>query len=173
MNKQEREDLQNNPELYHTYLKDTYKSKIITGEKSYSEIITFLHKKYDAKRCNIDEISKSYYFISQMNALHSMQNEKLKLNKNDLNFIGFVIPSSEKNKEYYNEAINKKIILPEGFIVVLLETQTKYIASTSNRIFLEIVIEQGISEFDYKNETEAFFSYCFFMDQYYYRYGEI
>ncbi len=167
MDKNERENLQNNPPLYCKYLLDTYKFRITPGRKSGSEMIVFLETKYDAIRCDIEEIDEFYFWTCQVNALHAEGNEQLKLKKEELDFVAFRIPRNEKNEMYYKQLIKKNMLSSQGFIPVLLEIKTGYITSLSNLIFLEAVIAQGISEADYENETNNFFSYCFFMDEYF------
>ncbi|AAM25834.1 hypothetical protein M2349_002435 [Caldanaerobacter subterraneus subsp. tengcongensis MB4] len=144
-----------------------YKHKITPGEKSIEELIDFLKQKVDIKEISTTDLPESIMKHIILNAVHCLRNQRLNLTAREFNFIAYKLFKNDKSNLYYQSnyahiSNNEK----EDIIYVVFETKTGCIHSNCNRLLLELFIEQGISEFDYKNETPMFYAYLGYLDAY-------
>lgn len=89
-----------------------------------------------------------------------------KLTTDDLNFVAYKILKNPKSNSYYQYDYAHFIVQGDDFIFVVFETTTGVIQSNSSKLMLELHIEQGVSQYDYDNETSLFINYLASLDQY-------
>ncbi len=88
--------------------------------------------------------------------------QESKLTTDDLNFIAYKILRNSKSNSYYQY----DSFQGDRFIFVVFETRTGVIHCNSSKLMLELLIEQGVSQHDYDNETILFIDYLSSLDQY-------
>jgi len=131
-----------------------YKHKIMPGEKSIEELIDFLKQKVDIKEISTTDLPESIMKHIAFNAVHCLRNQRLNLTAREFNFIAYKVLKNDKSNLYYQSNYAHISNNEKGDIIyVVFETKTGCINSNCNRLLLELFIEQGISEFDYKNKT--------------------
>ncbi|MEG6522252.1 hypothetical protein [Desulfotomaculum sp. 1211_IL3151] len=93
----------------------------------------------------------------------SVLNES-KLTTDDLNFVAYKIVNNPKSNSYYQ--YDYAHFIENDLIFVVLETKTGFIHSNSGKLMLELRIEQGVSQYDYDNQTLLFIDYLASLDLY-------
>ena len=88
------------------------------------------------------------------------------LTTDDLNFVTYKILKNPKSNSYYQYNYAHLSVQGDDFIFVIFETRTGVIHCNSSKLMLELHIEQGISQFDYDNETILLIDYLSSLDQY-------
>ena len=68
---------------------------------------------------------------------------------------------TEKNRAY-NAALKST---GEKYIYVIFERNTGYISTNSAQLQLELSVEQGVSQYDYDNDTDMFLYYITCLDR--------
>lgn len=90
-----------------------------------------------------------------------------KLTTDDLNFVAYKIIKNPKSNSYYQYDYAHLFDFQEdNFIFVVFETKTGVIHSNSGKLLLELHIKQGVSQYDYDNETVLFIDYLSSLEHY-------
>lgn len=144
------------------YLIEKYKDKVISPEKSIYEVLRIFKERLDIVEIDLSEVNPTFRQFTKINFLHSLKNRPVGLWEQDIVLNAFRIIHNNKSKNYYEEMIleHKK----DEEIIILVEKKIEAIASNSQRLQLELFIEQGISGYHYKNETPEFFGYLMYLD---------
>lgn len=148
-------------------LRKKYKHKITPGEKSIEELIEYLKHKTDIVEIATTVLPASYLHHMIYNVLHCLRNEELNISADELNFVIYKIIRNHKSNSYYQYDYAHLLDFQEDdFIFVVFETRTGVIHCNSGKLMIELIIEQGVSQYDYDNETRLFNVYLAYLDQY-------
>ncbi len=149
------------------YLRTRYKHLISPGEKSFNELKDLLKRKADVVEISVEELSESIQQHIIFNAVHSIRNEQLKLTAAELNLVAYKLINNDQSAGYYQYRYAHLSNLQEDDIIyVVFETRTGYINSNSNKLLVELMVGQGISQYDYDNDTLMFRAYLNHFDSY-------
>lgn len=122
------------------------------------KVLDILRNKLSVEEVSENEISSYYLASEKENIVNSYKNDELGLSKNKLKVVIVKIIKNEASSKYFlNE--NGFSDCENGMLYVLLELQTGYFISNSNRLFAELVYEVGISKEDRDNNTIAYQEY--------------
>jgi hypothetical protein len=139
-----------------------YKSAIIP-QKTFEEIQIWLKNKYDVEEISLSEFTSTFIKHMKFNALHAITNKTQQLTPDDFKFVAYKLLDTEKNKFYNN------ILFIDGFtekiVYIILERKTGYNLVNHSKIQLELTIAQGISQYDYENDTDVLLNYISCMDR--------
>lgn len=142
-----------------------YKPQIVCGERNIAQIWEYLKERVDLSPMALEDIEPNERGLILKNISTSMVNEELKLSPEDFQLRISRIVKNEKSRPYYQCRYLQMWENPaEDCIFVLAEAQTGYIHSNSNKLQLELLVAQGISEYDYVNETMRFVAYLSYLD---------
>jgi len=147
-------------------LKKKYKHKITPGEKSVEELIEHLKHKVDIVEIATTELRKSILQHIIYNVINCIRNQQ-NLSADELNILAYKLIKNGKSNSYYQ--CNYAHISDDeedDIIYVVIETKTGAIHSNSSKLLLELFVEQGISQYDYDNETLIFDAYLGYLDWY-------
>lgn len=145
-----------------------YKHKITPGEKSVEKLIDFLKGKVDIEEIAITELMQSIIQSITYNVIHSLRNQELNLTAGELIFFAYKLSKSNKNSPYYQLDFANLSKDPEkDMIYVVFEKKTGVIHSNCNKLLKELFIEQGVSQYDYDNETSLLYGYLHYLDSYF------
>ena len=138
-----------------------YKPQVITQHKDISDLCSWLIGHLDIEEFPFTEFSNS--FINQLNfsAVNAITNQKLKLTAEQFQFVSYRLLPTEKNRAY-NAALKST---GEKYIYVIFERNTGYISTNSAQLQLELSVEQGVSQYDYDNDTDMFLYYITCLDR--------
>lgn len=143
-----------------------YKHKIIPGEKNVDELIKYLKNKVDIVEISTTELVKSILQFITYNVVHCIRNKQPKLSEDELNFVAYKLIRNDKGNSYYQYDYVHINGQEDDLIFVVFETRTGSIYSNSNKLQLELFVEQGVSQYDYENETLVLISYLSYLDRY-------
>ena len=143
-------------------LASKYKHIVILGNRDTQEIINIIKNKFTIVEVNLFDIQSTIVRFLNSNVLHSYSNQKLALSESDFEYRVFKIINNQKSKDYYNGFHQPQI---DGLFVVL-EINTGYIYTNSNRLQLELMIWQGICKYHFTNETMVYWGYLNLYEHY-------
>ncbi|WP_449241317.1 hypothetical protein [Desulfoscipio gibsoniae] len=144
-----------------------YKHKIMPREKSVEELIDYLKHKTDIVEIATTALLESYVKLMIFNIIHCLRNEKFAIPAHEFNFVAYKIIRNHKSNPYYqHDYVHFFDVQEDDFIFVIFETKTGVIHCNSGRLMLELHIEQGVSQYDYDNETLLFIDYLCSLDLY-------
>ena len=122
------------------------------------KIIDILKNKFSVKKVSENEIS-SYYLISEKeNIINSYKNDDLNLLENQLEVVIVKILEDNVSSKYFLKE-NGFSNVENGMLYVLVELNTGYFVSNSNRLYAELVCEAGVSKKDRDDNTIAYQEY--------------
>lgn len=87
------------------------------------------------------------------------------------NIFVYKIVHNDKSERYFKEVVDDDLL----FVLVYEdqnESRVDYVASNSNRLFMKIVLDIGISDADIRDKTEKYLSYMSFKEFYSEDYGD-
>ena len=134
-------------------------SQVSPGFKSFEETLKWLSEKVDIIEIPLSSFTNFFLESQKFNAINAITNNNLHLSSEDFEFIAYKLLSTSKN-EAYNEKLED-----EKFVYILFELRTRYVISNSAKLQLEIVIQQGIGQYDYENNTEYLLYYISCIDR--------
>lgn len=143
-----------------------YKHKIIPGEKNADELIEHLKKKVYIVEIPPTELVNPILESITYNFVHCIRNKQLKLTAGELNLVAYKLIRNDKSTSYYQNDYVHVGEQEDDIIFVVFETRTGSIYSNSDKLQLELFVEQGVSEYDYDNETLMLVSYLSYLDRY-------
>lgn len=139
------------------------KHSVISGKKTPSDLADWIKTKFDVKLISFSKFSDAFFSSIKFNALHAITNKYLCLSEGDFEFVLYQIIENEKSNVYYDSFDLRNA--GEEFIFIILERKTGYVFTNHNKLQLELVMEQGISQYDYDNETDVFVNYLSCIDR--------
>ena len=134
-----------------------HKHKIVPFERSFEELVEYLEAKLDVKRINLEEVSQTYVAAMTRNVVFGGIHGK-NIRHEDVNFYAFEVIKNHKSDEYFKDE-QVYYMTAEKKIIVLIEKNTKCVATNSNKLQLELLWACGISQYDYDNDTLALIAY--------------
>lgn len=123
--------------------------KVVSPQKDCVELLKWLQKRYSVTELELTDFSKSFVAHLEYNAVHAITNQKMMIEPDRLQFVCCKIESVICN-DGYNHILNST---GEEFTYVIIEKNTGYILSNSNKIQLELVIERGVTKEDLDDNT--------------------
>ncbi|MDF0478966.1 hypothetical protein OL233_01590 [Vagococcus sp. PNs007] len=87
------------------------------------------------------------------------------------NIFVYKIVKNDKSERYFKEVVDEDLL----FVLVYDDPNQEtvdYVASNSNRLFMKIVLDIGISDADIRDKTEKYLSYMSFKEFYSEDYGD-
>ena len=127
-----------------------YKNPSIIGEKSTEEMIAYLKEKFIIKDIT-QNISDIQIKIFKFNVMHSLDRENIL--PEDIKFYAYQVERSKSSKRYYKEMDD------DEKIYVYIDEASGCIESNSCRLFTELELYKGISQYDYDNNTDKLIEY--------------
>ena len=127
-----------------------YKNPSIIGEKSIEEVIAYLKQKFVIKDIT-QKISDIEIKRFKFNIVHSLDGENI--SPENIKFYAYRVEDSTASKEYYQEMDD------EEKIYVYIDETSGYIESNCSRLFTELALYKGISQYDYDNNTDKLIEY--------------
>ena len=137
------------------HLIEHYKKKVVNvGAKN----ILTLYNEWLKKDYVVSAAPEEYEEIKRIACIEILDSDKAKIiNTEKLNFMCFFIRNKGRGKEYH------KILHSKGYeyneIYAIFEGETNYIGSNCGRLFLDLVIERGIEEKDYQQNSIKLIEY--------------
>lgn len=144
-----------NSELYKKKLIKKYKAIIKPGYKTQDEILKLLKNKFDLVEITVNDISDSFWeccVISNFN------------NVSDLHFSIYKVLYNDRSKKIYKNTPELCCNELDEFIFLVFEQSSEYFISNSNVLTSMMILERGISEYDYINNTPSFVFYLKMLD---------
>lgn len=136
-----------------------YKGKVLNiGKLSAVELYkTWIKKdfveKVDADKFYNPDIKKA----ATIEILESDKFRKLKLLKDEMNFLLFIVKNEGEGKKYHN------LLRAKGYkyddIYALIETKSEHISSNCSKLYLDMIISRGIDKKDYDEENMKLVEY--------------
>ena len=132
--------------------------KLSIHDRDFNALITWLKTKVDVIQINLDTFSTTFIKHLELNAYNAITNKRSSLSTKEFSFIAYKILNTSKSNTY----IQKASVCGEPFYYVIFERETGYILSNVSKLYLELVIEQGIDEQYYNEKAEyfAFYTNC-------------
>ncbi|OGO78907.1 MAG: hypothetical protein A2Y23_00165 [Clostridiales bacterium GWB2_37_7] len=148
---------------YKTYLKNQYLHKI-RPLQSVNSVISAFQQKIDIVETELSESESIFYKMTIINYVNAHNNNPIKNNLDNLNFVSYAIVRNEKSDHYYNAM--KKIISDDERILIIIESQLNEITSNCEELKVDMLIERGINASHITQETPEFFAYLMLFDTY-------
>ncbi|WP_324823188.1 hypothetical protein [Sinanaerobacter sp. ZZT-01] len=136
-----------------------YKEQVLPGEKSLDQIIDFLKNKVDIEQINFNILPENIRSGSIYNVIHSLRNERIKEKTENLDFLVYKMIKNDRSSIYYSSYIHTSPNQDYDIIYLIIEKSTMCLQSNCNRLITELLIYQGVSEYDYTNKTLMLYSY--------------
>lgn len=127
---------------------EKYKTRIEPGTKSIEEIYMWLTERFDLIELSKEQIYQDYRIRNDV----FKQNCLSLTNNNDFKIRAFQIVKNEKSYAYFEDEDEEELIL-------WVEDYSLTFDCSSNRLFRELMIEKGISQFDYEQNTPRLAEY--------------
>ncbi len=145
-----------NSKFYQNRLIKKHKPKLNVGTRSFDEIIELLSKEFDLLKIEADEVDSTFWKYGVLENISDSSALQFKI---------FEIKRNEKSIALYQYAEEVHGIVDDN-IVIVFEESTKYMTSNCDNVYTKMFILQGVSEFDYNNETPEFILYLRVLDGY-------
>ncbi len=140
-----------------------YKPAITPCKKTFEETQIWLKSKYDVEEISLSEFTSAFIKHMKFNALHAITNKTLQLRFDTFKFVAYKLLETEKNKSYNSILFTNGFT--EKFVYIILEQETGYNLANHSKIQLELTIAQGISQYDYDNNTDVLLNYISCIDR--------
>lgn len=147
-----------NSSYYKKKLIKKYKKKLTPGMKTTLELIQILNNNYNTQEILSESINPVFWKYSVFSNLESSQNKK-----ETYCFKIFKIIRDNKSEKMYRfwEKIDDS-----DFIFVIFETNTGFITGNCHLLLQFLIIERGIGNYDYKNNTSVMINYLMNLHHY-------
>lgn len=134
-----------------------------------SDFVHHLESKVDVRPLMPSEFPKPMVRMVNKNAVYAVKNKRLQLTAEELYFAYYELEMTEKSRSYLSQTEKENF---ESFYAVF-EERTGYIWSNCDKLFLELIIEEGVTEEDVKDqEMDYLLSYRFYLESYIKKYGK-
>ena len=131
--------------------------------KKLSDITSFLNNKFDVTMIEPEKLSDSRFNIIINNIIKCELNKNKFLKYDELYKLIFYIIRNKKN--YYKKAILSGALEKEELIRIIIEKKTGYIECSSQELYKELRLFQGVSQYDIENNTSVFWDYCTLLEK--------
>lgn len=149
---------------YKEYLKHQY-SHEIRPLQSVNDVISAFKKKIDIVETELSEYDAIFLKMTALNYIHIHNNNDLiKPNLDNLNFVSYEIVRNEKSDHYYN--LMREATSDDERIIVITEPQLNELTSNCQKLKIDLIIERGIDTSHVNQETPEFFAYLMLFDTY-------
>ena len=130
-----------------------YKHLIKIGSKPVPELIDYLKNKLTVQEISSKEFPNYYCDAIKSNAYYCLLNDELQIQPDEMVFRFFKVIMDKRAKQYLAEEPHNILW---GMCYIVFEERTGYIDSSSNKLFLDIMLERGVPQEDYDNEGLQF-----------------
>lgn len=148
---------------YKTYLKHQY-SHEIRPLQLVNDVISVFQKKLDIVETELSESEAIFLKMTILNYINANNNDLIKPNLDNLNFITYEVVRNEKSDHYYN--LMSENTIDDERILVIIESQLNEITSNCQELKVDMIIERGIGTSHVNQETPEFFAYLMLFDTY-------
>ena len=150
-----------NSSYYKNKLIKKHKKSLTPGIKTTDELIRILKNNYSAREIPQENIDTVFWKYSVLYNLESSQSHN-----GTYNFKVFKIIRDDKSEPMYKlwEKINETD--ESDYIFVIFETNTGFITGNCNTLFQFLMIERGIGNYDYDNNTSVMIDYLMNLHDY-------
>ena len=131
----------------------SFKHLIKIGPKTVLELSILLKNKLTVQEIGAGKFSDYYREALKLNAFYCINNEKLQIRPDEMVFRFFKVIMDKRAKQYLAEEPHNILW---GMCYIVFEERTGYIDSSSNKLFLDIMLERGVPQEDYDNEGLQF-----------------
>lgn len=121
-----------------------YKRMIVPGINTQEKIILSLKKQFDLIEINKNSVSKVFWKVAVVDNLNNKQST-------NLDFKVYKLINNLKSKEIYNDE--------KEDILVIFESYNDYFISNSQAMQQLLILEKGISEQDYRSNSDVLINY--------------
>jgi hypothetical protein len=133
--------------------------------KKLSDITSFLNNKFDVTMIEPEKLSDSRFNIIINNIIKCELNKNKFLKYDELDILIFDIIRNTKSENYYKKAILSGALEKEELIRIIIEKKTGYIECSSQELYKELRLFQGVSQYDIENNTSVFWDYCTLLEK--------
>ena len=145
-------------------LKKKYKAMVQMPEKTPDELESYLNHIAKVRRIDKATLDAGSQGICCAAYVHSLILEGR--SANELEWAAYELENNRENEKYYNDMLTE---LPGETIIVVFEKKTGWITSNCQLLLLELLVERGVSKFDYDHETSNLNCYLTYLDGYFRR----
>lgn len=121
-----------------------YKRMIVPGINTQEKIILSLKKQFDLIEINKNSVSKVFWKVAVVDNLNNKHST-------NLDFKVYKLINNLKSKEIYNDE--------KEDILVIFESYNDYFISNSQAMQQLLILEKGISEQDYRSNSDVLINY--------------
>ena len=146
---------------YKKYLKHQYFHEI-RPLQSVNDVISRFQKKIDIVETELSESELIFLKMTILNYINAHNNDLIKPNLDNLNFVSYEVVRNEKSDHYYN--LMREIISNDERIIVIIESHLNEITSNCQELKVDMIIERGIDTSHVNQETPEFFAYLMLFD---------
>ncbi|ESU31057.1 hypothetical protein G3A_18730 [Bacillus sp. 17376] len=148
---------------YKKYLKHQYFHEI-RPLQPVNDVISAFQKKLDIVETGLSESEAIFLKMTILNYINAHNDDLIKPNLDNLNFVSYELVRNEKSAHYYN--LMREIISNDERIIVIIESQLNEITSNCEELKVDMIIERGIDTSHVNQETDEFFAYLMLFDTY-------
>lgn len=132
----------------------SFKHLVKIGPKTVSELSILLKNKLTVQEIGAENFSDYYREALKRNAFYCINNEKLQIRSDEMVFRFFEVIMDERARRYF--AVEPNTLLMQDMCYIIFEEKTGYMCSSSNKLFRDMMLERGVSQEDYDNESLQF-----------------
>lgn len=127
------------------------------GRSFINHLMEVLFRRFDIRKLKAAELPHRYLEFERKNVVNSVVNEKLQLQEDALDIEVFKIMRSAVSEEYFSfeksHYTNYEDEFRESILLVCVEKKTGYFSTNSSKLFLEFILDIGVSDEDRRNRT--------------------
>lgn len=127
---------------------------IFSPKKDFGSLLKWLNQQVSLTELKLSDFSEPFLAHLKLNAINAVTNQHRALDGENFHFVCYKLNDVPQNCEY-NDVLRDT---HEEFVYVILEKNTGYISSNSGRLYLQLVIEQGVTQDDI-NQNSAYMQY--------------
>ncbi len=131
-----------------------FKHLIKVGPVPVPELINLLKNMLTVQEIGLDTFSDYYRERLKHNAFYCINNQKLQITPDEMVFRFFEIIKDKRAKQYFVNEPNQ--LFTQDMCYIIFEEKTGYMDSSSNKLFLDMMLKRGVSQEDYDNEGLQF-----------------
>lgn len=132
----------------------SFKHLIKIGPKTVLELSILLKNKLTVQEIGAEKFSDYYREALKLNAFYCINNEKLQIMPDEMVFRFFEVIMDKRARQYF--AAEPNTLLMQDMCYIIFEEKTGYMCSSSNKLFIDMMLARGVSQEDYDNESLQF-----------------
>lgn len=151
-----------------------YKNRLNPNARNVEALIHHIKKKFDVEEIMLSDLPKPIGQQIVYNAIHCAYNQNLQLAEKDFEWSIYSVDKNQKSKKYTVHGSYAALTpMPqEDIFYIAFEKRIEYFSTNSNRLFLELSISHGVTEWDCQMKTDRFYAYLGYLEHYAKMYGK-